>query len=243
MELFDSIIAETARLGGGSAPRRYAYADVVPWPDSGEFELVMLRDAAFELGGGGRGAVNFTCVTTDENLVGSDEILLWGPDLTELRGDCGFIRVTLLRVRNIDLEGDDPEAAFRAVQDLDFVKYRVFPKGYMIRTSSESDREQVRVSREALKGGVSFARVGADFIRQYKENPNVLNARILFITAPDADHALAKKLAKSAHDITMSLSKILEGLPTDCASCQLKPICDEVEGMKELHFGRNKKQT
>ena len=239
MELFDSIIAETARLGGSSAPRRWVYSDVPPWPDSGDFELVMLRDAAFELGGGNLGAVNFTCVTTDETLVGSDEILLWGPDLTELHGDCGYIRVTLLRVKSID-GGDDPEAAFRAVQDFDFVKYRVFPKGYMIRTSSESDREQVRVSKDALKSGISFARVGADFIRQYKQDPNVLNVRLLFITAPDADHALAKKLAKSAHDITMSLSKIMEGLPTDCASCQLKPICDEVEGMKELHFGKNK---
>ena len=26
-------------------------------------------------------------------------------------------------------------------------------------------------------------------------------------------------------------------MPTDCGSCSLKPICDEVEGMKELHFG------
>ena len=242
MELFDSIIAQTNRLGGKSAPRRWAYNDVAPWPDSGEFELVMQRDAAFELGGGNLGAVNFTCVTTDESLVGSDEILLWGPDLTELKGDCGYIRAALVRVKGID-GGGDPEAAFRAVQDFDFVKYRVFPKGYMIRTSSESDREQVRVSKQALRGGISFARVGADFIRQYKQNPNVLSVRLLFITAPDADHALAKKLAKSAHDITMSLSKIMEGLPTDCASCQLKPICDEVEGMKELHFGKNKGQT
>ena len=31
---------------------------------------------------------------------------------------------------------DDTEQAFRAIQDMDFVKYHVFPKGYMIRTSS-----------------------------------------------------------------------------------------------------------
>ena len=52
-----------------------------------------------------------------------------------------------------------------------------------------------------------------------------------------------KKLAadaKTVHDITLTLSKILEGMPTDCGSCDLKPICDEVEGMKELHFGQKK---
>lgn len=243
MELFDSIIAQAEQLGGKGMPRRWAYSEINPWPDSGEFELVMLRDAAFELGGGNCSAVNFTCVTTGESLVDRDEVVLWGPDLQELRTDCHYVRVTLLRVRDGLFDGDDQETAFRAIQDLDFVKYRVFPKGYMIRTSSESNREQVRVSKEALRGGVSFARIGADFIRQYKQNPNVLNVRILFITAPDGDFALAKKLAKSAHDITMSLSKILEGMPTDCASCQLKPICDEVEGMKELHFGKNKGKT
>ena len=42
---------------------------------------------------------------------------------------------------------------------------------------------------------------------------------------------------KTVRDITMSLSKILEGMPTDCGSCNLKPICGEVEGMRELHFG------
>ena len=41
----------------------------------------------------------------------------------------------------------------------------------------------------------------------------------------------------------MSLSKILEGMPTDCGSCNLKAICDEVEGMRELHFGKEKHTT
>ena len=46
-----------------------------------------------------------------------------------------------------------------------------------------------------------------------------------------------KAAAKKANDITNTLTHILEGLPTDCSVCSLKGICDEVEGMKELHFG------
>lgn len=46
-----------------------------------------------------------------------------------------------------------------------------------------------------------------------------------------------KDNAKKAHDITDTLTHILEGLSTDCSVCALKDICDEVEGMKELHFG------
>jgi hypothetical protein len=46
-----------------------------------------------------------------------------------------------------------------------------------------------------------------------------------------------RDVAKKAGDVTNTLTHILEGLPTDCSVCALKDVCDEVEGMKELHFG------
>ena len=204
----------------------------------------MLRDAAFELGGDHKPAVNFTCVTTSPQLVNKDEILVYGPDLNELKSDSAYARITLLRVGDIESDDeDDTEQAFRAIQDMDFVKYHVFPKGYMIRTSSESNREQVRISKEAVRDGISFEKIGNTFIRQYKKNPNILNVKLLFITASDADFPALAKSAKNVYDITMSLTKILEGMPTDCGSCNLKSICDEVEGMRELHFGKEKHTT
>ena len=225
MELYNSIIRKVEELTGSSTPRRCPYDPQGAWEDTGSFELVMLRDAAYELGGNSKPAVNFT-------------------DLTELRGDSSYARIALLRVGDIESDDeDDTEQAFRAIQDMDFVKYRVFPKGYMIRTSSESNREQVRLSSAALKKGISFRAVGNDFIRQYKQNPNILAVKLIFITAPDADYAALEQEAKTVRDITMSLSKILEGMPTDCGSCNLKPICDEVEGMRELHFGKEKHTT
>ena len=239
MNLYNSIIERVPALCGRTAPKRWDYDPALAWPDAGSFELVMGRDAAFELGGSGKPSVNFTCVTSSPSLADRDEILLYGPDLRELKADTPFLRISLLRVGDIESDDeDDTEQAFRAIQELDFVKYRVFPKGYMIRTSSDSDREQVRVSKAALRGGISFAKVGAAFIKAYRKNPNVLAARVIFVTDPGADFAAARKCAKDVKDITMSLSQILKGMPTDCGSCNLKPICDEVEGMKELHFGR-----
>ena len=91
---------------------------------------------------------------------------------------------------------------------------------------------------------MTFRRIGADFIRQYKQNPNILAVKLLFITAPEANYdGLATRDAKTVKDITMSLTKILEGMPTDCGSCNLKAICDEVEGMRELHFGKEHHTT
>ena len=64
-------------------------------------------------------------------------------------------------------------------------------------------------------------------------------AQIVFITEEAVVKALQPN-AKKVEDITKTLSHILDGLPTDCSHCTLKPVCDEVEGMKEMHLGRKK---
>ena len=200
----------------------------------------MQRDAACELGG--TYGVSFTCVTTDADLVPADEILLYGNDLNGLGQtdrDTPYARIALLRVGNIAGEnGEDTESAFRAIQHMDFVKYHVFPKGFMLRTSSDACREQVRLSKDAVKAGIGFEAVGNAFLRRYKQDPHVLAVKLIFVTAPDADYAALQKEAGTAKDILLTLTKIMEGLPTDCGSCSLKPVCDEVEGMRELHFGK-----
>lgn len=239
MELYNSIIKKVEELKGSSAVKSYMYDPSRAWPDSGRAELVMLRDAAFELGGDGKPSANYACVTTDSSLVGRDRVIVVGPDLPEIKGSVPFARIAVVLVKELMKEGqEDTEPVFRAIQDIDFVKYHVCPAGYMVRTSSDSNREQVRVSRDALSGGMNFEKVGFDYISRFRENPNVLAVKMYFITAPDADYAQMTGDAKAVHDITMTLSKILEGLPTDCSTCGLKPICDEVEGMKELHFGQ-----
>ena len=237
MKLFDTIIRNAGAHFGTAAPRRCPYTPEKAWPESGSFELVMLRDAACELGG--TYGVNFTCVTTDHDLVPADEILVYGSDLADLTGDTPYARIAFLRVGNLPGEGEeDTESAFRAIQHMDFVKYHVFPKGFMLRTSSDAGREQVRLSKAAVKDGITFEAVGNTFLRRYKQDPHVLAVKLIFITAPDADYAALQKEAGTAKDILLTLSKIMEGLPTDCGTCALKTVCEEVEGMKELHFGK-----
>ena len=239
MELYNALIRAARAMIGGAPVRRWDYREDDAWADSGESELVMLRDAAFELGGSGNPSANFTCATSDEQLVPRDEILLYGKDLPQMTEDISFARLVFLQVDEV--LGEDDEATFQAIRDMEFVKYHVFPKGYMVRISSESNREQVRISRDALRGGVSFRRIGASYIRAYHKNPHVKRVQIVFLTDHPAVAELAQA-AKKVDDITKTLTHILEGLPTDCGSCTLKPICDEVEGMREMHFGKAKQQ-
>ena len=240
MELYNSLIKESNSLLEKGRPRVWEYRPGDAWKDIGSSELVLQKDAAYELGAMGKGSANYVLFTSSPELVDKDQILLYGADLGEIKGEVDFARIVLLRVGLID--GDD-EAVYRTLKDIEFAKYHVYPEGYMVRMSPESYREQVRVSKQALKKGVSFKNIGANYITAYKKDPNVLNATVIFVTAPGFDYGAMKKLAKKANDVTGTLTHILEGLPTDCSVCALKDVCEEVEGMKELHFGIGSKGT
>ena len=234
MELFNSLINDTRLFLGKSSPKVWDYSERDCWKDIGSSELVMQRDAAYELGASGKGSANYVLFSSDPELVNKEQVLLYGPDLKEIKADTDFARIVLLRVGVLD---DDNEKVCRTLKDIEFAKYHVYPEGYMVRISPESYREQIRVSKQAIRRGISFRSIGCSYIKAYKKDINVLNATVIFVTAPGYDYMGMKDTAKKANDITNTLTTILEGIPTDCSICSLKGICDEVEGMKELHFG------
>jgi len=239
MEIYNHLIKDTQEFFRGT-PKKWSYSENDRWHDLGASELVLQKNAAYELGAGGKGSANYLLFTSSSDLVNEDQVLLYGPDMGEIRGDCDFARIVLLRIGDID--GDD-EVIYRTLKDIEFSKYHVYPEGYMVRISPESYREQIRVSRSAIKKGISFKSVGMDYISEYKKNANVLAAMVIFITDPSFDYSAMKAIAKKANDVTGTLTHILEGLPTDCSVCALKDVCEEVEGMKELHFGIGSKGT
>ena len=243
MELYNTIIEKIGGMLGSAEPKRYSYDPAKCWEDVGGNQLVMMKEAAYELGGDNKPAVNYACVTSTDGFADEDEVLVYGRDLDQISGSVPFARVVIVKVSDLNGEGEeDTEPLFRAIQDIDFVKYHVYPKGYMIRSSSDSFREQVRVSREAVRKGITFEQVGNSYIAQFKKNPDVKSVKVIFVTSDDADYAGMRADAKKTRDITKTLSKILEGMATDCHSCNLREICDEVEGLKELHFGKEKKE-
>lgn len=235
MELFNGVMEETLELFSGFPCKKWDYDESRCWEDLNESELVLAGDRAFELGGGGKQGLNVTCVTTSPGPVDRDEILLYGQDLDAVKEDSDYARLSFLRIAS---PGEEDETVYKAIRDIEFVKYHVFPRGFMVRINSEDCREQVRVSRGAVKAGITFKSVGFDFIKKYREKPLVKNVKIIFIAGPGFDYKALEKKVKTAADITNALTHIMEGLELGCSSCTLKPVCDEVEGMRELHFRR-----
>ncbi|MCI9137172.1 MAG: hypothetical protein HFH48_06370 [Lachnospiraceae bacterium] len=230
MNLYDGMIAETRELTKKWQVQSFPYEEKKCWREARREEMILQRDAAYELGGGSLPSVNYTCVTSDSALVPKNQIFLYGPELGEIREDTAFGRIVFLETEEVTGE----EAAYRFIRELEYVKYHIFPKGYMVRASGKGCREQARVSREALKRGISFWGLGCTYIRKYLEQPGVKHVQILFLAGKESLGEF-QRIAEQADAVTNALSHILKGMPMNCGSCDLKSICDEVEGMRKLH--------
>ena len=238
MKLYDNLIDVTTRELEKAQGKVFSYEKVPGWKCLDDTEFIMQRDAALELGSAGLPSVNYTCVTTSGKIT-DDEIVVYGKDISQISGPTAFARIVILETGDLG-EDEDQEKAFQAIRNLEFVRYHVFPEGYMVRVSSQSNQEQVRIAKSALNKGINFAGVGAAYIAKYKELDLVKKVRVIFITEKELVEALLPN-ADKVDAITKTLTHILDGLPTDCGHCSMKPVCDEVEGMRELHLGKNKK--
>ena len=234
MKLYDEVITAINAL---CRPFPAATLPAAPWQEAGRENLVFRQDMAYELGGSGQGffALGATAVTEEPSLVPGDELLCIGPDLSGIQKDTHYARIALVRVKTGTMaEGN---ALYDAVKKLEFVRYHVSPQGFMIRVSRINGRESARVSRDALNRGLSFSHVGTMMLRQFHKNPSIEAVRLIFITDPGFPFRELQALTRQTDSITKALDHILKTGMTDCGTCKLQPICDEVEGMKELHFG------
>lgn len=222
MKFFDSLIDNVSDLTSFLEQKSFEKAG--SWKDAGGNQVIMRRDAAFELEG-----VGFNLVTSKAV---SDEIIVIGDDLGEIKENRAFARVAIVQIDDID----DEQKAYNLIKKIEYVKYHCFPDGFMMRSTSRSHKEAVRVSKKSVKNGMDFRSVGSLMIDKYKENSSVKGVRIIFITDTCADYEAIEKAAQKNSEIAETLNHVMNSVTFDCDTCNLKAICDEVEGMKELHF-------
>ncbi len=204
------------------------------WKDVGDHNLILRADMAYELGGGTFPAVGAMAVTSNSEFVNTDEVLLIGPDLKDIKADQSYARMAIVRVAE-DSMGDG-NTLYNAIRKIEYVRYHINPRGYMTRISAKNSREPVRVSKEVIAEGLGFAQVGKLFLDTYHENKNIEAVKLIFITDPNFDYKSLADQAKHLEDITGTIDHIFKNVMMDCGSCSLQKICDEVEGLRELHF-------
>lgn len=224
MDFFDNLINELGEMISPYSKRDYSFDVNNSWQDVGQNELVMQRESAYELDG-----IGFNLVTSKPVENG---ITVIGDDLKAISSNRKFARITVL---SLD-DADDEQRIYDLIRKIEYVKYHFFPKGYMIRTSSRGHKEVVRVSKASVNSGISFEKIGNLLLSKFLENQNVKSAHTYFISEKNFDYKRLEDIARKNHRVTETLNHIMNNVNFDCNSCNLKPICDEVEGMRELHF-------
>lgn len=235
MKLYDETIKEWLKILDSLQGRELDVKKGEGWKDIGNANMILRSDMAYELGGNHLPALSGMTLTADTSLVPRDEVLLYGKDLGEIREDTPYARLAVLRVKENSMGVGN--ALYQAIRKMEYTKYHLNPEGFMMRISAASQREMVRVGKTALEKGLGFEQVGKLFLQSYHKNPQVEAVKLVFITLSDFPYEELEIYIKKAEEITKAIDHILKNLSMDCNVCSLKQICDEVEGMKELHFG------
>ena len=103
-------------------------------------------------------------------------------------------------------------------------------------SSSMEQKEQVKVSKQAIRNGLDFATIGRMIISKYKKELGVKHVQVMFITE---ELPIIKELmdqGKKVDEITNAFDHILKNIILDCDLCPLHPICDDVEELRKIHF-------
>ncbi len=238
MKLFDDIITKVESMLPSCGGKSYHYSPDRLALSTQKNELILGSESAYELGSAQKACVNFVTVTMDDSLVPRDEVVVYGRDLLDISQDCNFARIAIIRTDDIYDKGE--QCAYNIFKNIELSKFNVAIDGYMIRSSGFYGREQVRISKKILKQGISFEGVGNRFIQQYKQVKHVVAVKVIFITLDsDFDYDTLESIAIDSNKRTKALNHMIADLKMDCHSCEWKPVCDEVDGMKEAHMAMN----
>ena len=205
----------------------------------GDKNAILFRDeTAYELGGGGKSAVCGVAFAAEDD--GKDEVILYGRDLCEIETDAPYAHFTVIGLKYSD------ENTLRAepLKEIGFSVFQLYPEGFHVRISPSAGKEQARVAKAALKKNppLSFINVGCSLIRLIKAHPDVSYVKTIFVTLPDVEYPALAAVARKMKKITDAVESTLALETLDCASCKMKPICDEVDGLRELHFQQSRKE-
>ncbi|HXK47667.1 MAG TPA: hypothetical protein PLT09_09510 [Deltaproteobacteria bacterium] len=201
------------------------------WPRGRPGDIILSTDTAIELGHPQTESLAFLMWTDSSDMVVDGRITVVGPDLDGLApGKAPFGKIVLAGVHGFT--GDN---AYDRFQELDMIRFRLCLEGYMLRAVPQQNREWGRVSRQARMNGLSLRMIGNELIREYRKLDYVDAAEVIFITSSPQDIRLFRPTGEKAARIIGAMNRIFDDLEQDCDACGFRDVCDEVEGLRDMH--------
>lgn len=216
---------------------------VSAWNASLTNPFLMERDTYMELGGYPKESINIYVPSSnmDKLLEGAcddskcmlrDGIYLIGDAslLKSKQKHISFGKIILLSVDDIP---DDKWYDFTQKELLTDAKN--YMQDIMQRQSPTHYTMNLRIGKKAIRNGFCFDAMGKRVHNTFSQMEYVKDAVVILLAG---DNDLYKSLLEQAErikEITLTLNHIFDGIDMDCGHCDLSVVCNEVEGMRELH--------
>ncbi len=231
MELFTDTISGVRTLLAQTPGRRsWPAAGASAWPAGGGRNIVMKEDMGLELGSPQMESLSCLLWTHDQAAIEDGRITLVGPDFPESQGmSLPFGKVVLAAV-----DGFTEDNAYDQHKDLDFLRYSIDLKGFMMRSVSQYMREWCRVSTVAIRDGFSVRTLGSELIRLFHTKPFVKAVEVIYLTSSPDDVVRLREITSPAERIIGAMNKMAAEMDFECSSCDYQDVCDEADGLKGM---------
>ena len=134
MQVYDKVIETTRELLKPFPVKELNRNHAKPWNLLKENEFLLQKEVAFELGIRSQPSTCYQAVTSSKELLPEDKILLYGPDLPEIKKNVPFTRITWIQIDPIE----DQDKAYQRIKKLEFAKFKIIPEGYMMHGSKRT---------------------------------------------------------------------------------------------------------
>lgn len=154
-----------------------------------------------------------------------------GPELNRLEpGKAPLGKITLLGVH-----GFSEENAYERFLEMDLIRTKLSLEGYMLRAVPQHNREWSRISREAMNKGFSLNILGNELVRDYRKLVYVDAVEVIFITSSVQYIQRLRPISEKVSHVISAMKNIFDDLEFDCAECDYSNVCNEVDGLREMH--------
>lgn len=232
--MFDSYLDQVKAMLNAEDVRTkaqvYNFNESKTWPRT-ERQIILNSDTAIELGHPSTESLSFLMWTESAGKINDNHITIIGPDLDQTDAE----RIPYGKIVLVKTHDFNEDNAYKRFEKMDHLKFRSELEGYMLRSVPQDFKEWSRVSQKALKSGFSLRILGNELIRDLKQLDFVDEAEIIFITSSKEDVGRFKAIGETVGKAIQAMNKMFVDLEYDCDHCGFKDVCDEIEGMKDMH--------
>ncbi len=202
----------------------------VPWKTQDKTDYLLDSETRVELGTTNIHSLSMSLFTQQQDI--EDKITVVGKDIQHLKGKVPyFAKIILIKIK----EESDENQLYSNIKEISRSRFSLNLEGTMSRGTSIENRECIRVSKKACQKGFDFSILGSALIHKLKENKKVLNVHVYYLVDQKPLIETLRYIPKESNLITGAFNNVFGDMELDCASCVIKDVCDEVDGMREEH--------